>query len=263
MRCRASMTSKCNTLLELIRLKCMTLDLARIRSAVVDGGYFSAIEYVPQTGSTNTDLLARDDVRSGTVLLTDEQLAGKGRLGRTWTAPCGTQAILSVALHTSSLTRLGVLPLAAGLAITDTIPGTVLKWPNDVHLNAKKLAGILCEAGSSVVIGMGINVSLTQEELPIAAATSLELEGQPTERTDLIVALLRNLSRRIDQWEHDDPQLMADYRAVCSSIGKRVRLEAPGGDVEGTVDGVTESGQITIDGASYSAGDVTHLRLVD
>ena len=241
----------------------MTLDLSRIRSALVDAGYFTAVDYVEQTGSTNTDLLERDDVASGTVLLADEQVAGKGRLGRAWSSPKGAQAILSVALQPESVDRLVVLPLAAGLAVTDTIPGAVLKWPNDVHLNGKKLVGILCEAGSRVVIGMGINVTLSKEQLPIAAATSLALEGRDTDRTELIIGVLRNLRRRIDQWEHNDPQLMVDYREVCSSIGKRVRLEAPGGDIHGTVDGVTETGQITIDGVSYSAGDVTHLRVVD
>ena len=90
----------------------MTLDLSRIRSALVDAGYFTAVDYVEQTGSTNTDLLERDDVASGTVLLADEQVAGKGRLGRAWSSPKGAQAILSVALQPESVDRLGVLPVS-------------------------------------------------------------------------------------------------------------------------------------------------------
>ena len=110
---------------------------------------------------------------------------------------------------------------------------------------------------------MGINVTLTREELPIEAATSLALEGLETDRTQLAVTVLKNLRRRITQWEQQDPQLMADYRKVCSSIGQEVRLEAPTGDVIGTVEGVADDGRINVGGEYYSAGDVIHLRPAD
>ena len=209
-----------------------------------------------------------------------------------------------------SLDHLGTLPLAAGLAVTDSVDGAVLKWPNDVHIDGKKLCGILAEAGpvgeafksapktevskaevakaevskaevnkaeinktevapktqaanppsARVVVGMGINVTLTREELPIEAATSLALEGRDTDRTELAITVLKNLRRRITQWERQDPQLMSDYRKVCSSIGQEVRLEAPTGDVTGTVEGVADDGRINVGGEYYSAGDVIHLR---
>ncbi|HZK31485.1 MAG TPA: biotin--protein ligase, partial [Corynebacterium sp.] len=92
-------------------------------------------------------------------------------------------------------------------------------------------------------------------------ATSLALEGIDLTREELTVQVLTALHRRLSQWEADDPQLMADYRAVCSSIGQRVRLETPTGDVEGTVTAVAEDGRIIIDGEAFAAGDVTHLRL--
>ena len=114
-----------------------------------------------------------------------------------------------------------------------------------------------------VVVGMGINVTLTREELPIEAATSLALEGLDTDRTELAITVLKNLRRRITQWEQQDPQLMADYRKVCSSIGQEVRLEAPTGDVIGTVEGVADDGRINVGGEYYSAGDVIHLRPAD
>ena len=158
--------------------------------------------------------------------------------------------------------------------MTDSIEGTVLKWPNDVHIDGNKLCGILAEAGpvgqafkaapkteltkvevgkaevnkaevnkaevnkaevnkavgsaapsARVVVGMGINVTLTREDLPIEKATSLELEGRDTDRTELAITVLKNLRRRIAQWENQDPQLLRDYRAVCSSLGQEVRLE--------------------------------------
>ena len=121
------------------------LDLERIRTALADD--FTTIDFVEKTGSTNTDLMQATNVADGTVLLADEQLSGKGRLGRSWTAPAGSQVIFSVLLLPESLDHLGTLPLAAGLAVTDSIEGTVLKWPNDVHIDGNKLCGILAEAG--------------------------------------------------------------------------------------------------------------------
>ena len=284
------------------------LDLDRIREALKDD--FAVIDYTESTGSTNTDLMQADKVADGTVLLTNEQVSGKGRLGRHWVSPAGSQLIFSALILPDSLDHLGTLPLAAGLAVTDSVEGAVLKWPNDVHIDGKKLCGILAEAGpvgeafksapktevskaevskaevskaeinkaevskaevapktqaanppsARVVVGMGINVTLTREELPIEAATSLALEGRDTDRTALAITVLKNLRRRITQWEQQEPQLMADYRTVCSSIGQEVRLEAPAGDVTGTVEGVADDGRINVGGEYYSAGDVIHLR---
>ena len=276
------------------------LDIERIRTALADD--FAVVDYVEQTGSTNTDLMQAENVADGTVLLTNEQVSGKGRLGRTWVSPAGSQLILSVLILPETLEHLGTLPLASGLAVTDTVEGSVLKWPNDVHIDGNKLCGILAEAGpvgaafksapktefnkaevnktevnkaevapkteagdtpsARVVVGMGLNVTLTREQLPIEKATSLALEGRDTDRTELAIALLKNLRRRITQWENQDPQLMADYRKVCSTIGQEVRLEAPTGDVVGVVEGIADDGRINVGGEYYSAGDVTHLRPV-
>ena len=111
------------------------------------------------------------------------------------------------------------------------------------------------EAGATlsarVVVGMGLNVTLTREQLPIEKATSLALEGRDTDRTELAIALLKNLRRRITQWENQDPQLMADYRKVCSTIGQEVRLEAPTGDVVGVVESIADDGRINVGGEYY------------
>ncbi|APT93124.1 biotin--protein ligase [Corynebacterium phocae] len=287
-----------------------TLDIERIRTELA--GLWAQVRYVEETGSTNTDLMQATDVADATVLITNSQTAGKGRLGRSWVAPAGSQVTFSVLILPDSLEHLGTLPLAAGLAIMDSIPGTVLKWPNDVLLGGKKLSGVLAEAGpvgsafkspefkageltktevtkaevtktevtkaevtktelapktqaagspsARVVVGMGINVTLDAGELPVPTATSLKIAGIDTDRTEVAIAVLRNLRTRFDQWESQDPQLMRDYRQVCSSIGMNVRLEAPGGDIHGTVEGVAEDGRINVGGQYYSAGDVIHLR---
>lgn len=285
-----------------------TYDIERIRTELA--GLYADVQFVEETGSTNTTLMQATDVKDGTVLLADAQSAGKGRLGRVWSSPKGSQVIFSLLLLPHSLDHLGTLPLAAGLAVTDAIPGTVLKWPNDVLINGKKLVGILAEAGpvgsafkspefkagefnkaefnkaeinkteinkaevapkmqespapsARVVVGMGINVSLTAEELPVPTATSLVLEGQEDDRTQVAIDVLTALRHRIAQWESQDPQLLVDYRKVCSSIGLEVRLEAPTGDVVGTVEGVGDDGRIKVGGEYYSAGDVIHLRPVN
>ncbi|MGO3061059.1 biotin--[acetyl-CoA-carboxylase] ligase [Corynebacterium casei] len=258
------------------------LDLARIRTDLVESGLYSAVDHTAQTGSTNTDLMQAEVVQDRAVLLADEQVSGKGRLGRVWSAPAKTQIIQSVVLLPRSLDHLGTLPLAAGLAVTDIVEGAQLKWPNDVQIEGKKLCGILAEAGpvggaasgkggsfgaasagepaARVVLGLGLNVSLSKEQLPIENATSLALEGQETDRTELTIALLTALHKRLKQWVNQDPELMKDYRKVSSSIGMSVRLEAPTGDIYGEVLGVADDGRINVGGQYYSAGDVVHLR---
>lgn len=238
------------------------MDISAVRDAL--GADYARVDYIDETGSTNTDLLADASAPDRSLLLAGHQTAGKGRLGRTWTAPAGAQLIFSTLLVDPDLSRIGTVTLAAGLAVTDAIDGAVLKWPNDVLIDGRKLAGILAEmsGGNRVVIGVGINHELTRDELPVAHATSLVLEGIDRARVDLAIDVLRALRRRLDQWEDGDPALLDDYRERCSSIGEKVRLEAPTGDIVGTVDEVADDGRILIDGEAYSAGDVTHLRRV-
>ncbi|MEX3517785.1 biotin--[acetyl-CoA-carboxylase] ligase [Corynebacterium camporealensis] len=236
------------------------LDIAHLRHALALE--FPRIDHVRETGSTNADLLNDAAPLNRAVLFADVQTSARGRLGRSWSAPADAQLITSVILLPESVEHLGTLPLAAGLAVTDTVDGAVLKWPNDVLYDGKKLCGILAErAGDGrIVLGIGLNVSLTREQLPVSHATSLLLEGHSTDRTVVAESLLRNLSTRLDQWESQSPELLDDYRAVCSTLGQQVRLEAPGGDIVGRADGIGEDGSINVGGKFYYAGDITHLR---
>lgn len=232
---------------------------------------YSRITWVEHTGSTNADLLADTTAPSWTALLAGHQSAARGRLGRPWSAPAGTQLILSVLLHPepADLERLGTLPLAAGLAVTDVVAPAGLKWPNDVLIDDRKLCGILAEATGlpghpRIVIGIGLNVSLTRAQLPVPHATSLALEGIDTTVEDTAVDLLTALHHRLHQWRDHHPQLMGDYRRACTSLGQRVRVELPAGDLIGDVTGITDDGRITVRAGGQehhlSAGDVTHLR---
>lgn len=239
---------------------------------------YARVDYTDDTGSTNADLLADPSAPAWSVLLAGHQSAGRGRLGRPWSAPAGTQLILSVLLRpdAAALERLGTIPLATGLALTDVVAPAGLKWPNDVLIDGRKLCGILAEAAGlpdepRVVIGLGLNALLAREQLPVPHATSLALEGlipADADLSELAVEVLTALRRRLGQWETGDPELMADYRRACTSIGQHVRVELPTGDLHGDVRGVADDGRIIVAGADgrehlLAAGDVTHLRRSD
>lgn len=159
----------------------------------------------------STQRLLADDAPEGAVAAADEQTAGRGRLGRDWVAPPGSSVLASVALRPDVPTaRLPELSLVAGRAcaqaiaeVAEVIPQT--KWPNDVLIGSRKVAGILAEAREGhVVLGIGINIHQSADELPRRAqypATSLLLEtGRRIPRADLLASLLDQLEREYDAW---------------------------------------------------------------
>jgi BirA family biotin operon repressor/biotin-[acetyl-CoA-carboxylase] ligase len=233
---------------------------------------------VLRTSSTNADLTAGGHPH-GTVLTTEEQLAGRGRSGRDWSCPFGAGLMFSILLRLPQVPaeRRGWTGAVLGLAIVSAMRrvGGVradLKWPNDVLIDGRKCAGILGEvADGAVVIGAGINVSLRPGELPRADATSLLLAGGAVDRERLLAAVLDEFGLLLDRWtaaagDVDASGLRADYRAACGTIGARVRLQLPGGgQVVGQAMDVAVDGSLVIADAfgvrsSYSAADVVHLR---
>ena len=147
-----------------------------------------AILETASTRSTNADVAqaARDGAPEGTVHVTEDQTGGRGRLDREWVAPKGSGLAASVLLRPTSvpLHRWGWLPLLTGVAVADAVADlgirAKLKWPNDVEVDGRKLAGILVEAvstpdGMAAVVGVGLNVAMTAEQLPVPHATSLAL----------------------------------------------------------------------------------------
>jgi len=251
------------------------LDLEVLRSAVSGTGW-RRVDVVEQTGSTNADLIARagagEDI-SGAVLLAEFQSAGRGRHGRSWSAPAGSQISMSVGVGTSGVAPAlwGWLPLLTGLAVAHTVRDlgihAGLKWPNDVLVGTGKLAGILAEVTApTIVVGLGLNVSLTADELPDPNAVSLRMLGRDADRTALTLSLLAALSDRLDQWRAANVgALAADYRSLSTTIGTRVRATLPGdSEIVGFATGIDDSGRLLIDEAgtvvTVSAGDITHLR---
>ncbi|WP_246858140.1 MULTISPECIES: biotin--[acetyl-CoA-carboxylase] ligase [unclassified Corynebacterium] len=244
-------------------------------------GPFSTIYHSDSTGSTNTDLVAaaRAGAPAWSVHITEHQQAGRGRMGRKFQAPPSALLAFSVLIRPpqSALNRLGTLSLAAGLALVDVLEsheGIGLKWPNDLVCNTKKLSGILAEAvdlgdNPAIVIGVGLNVDLREDELPVAHASSLYLEGIQCDRTELAVHVLRSFYRRIRQWEDNAPELIDDYRKVCVTLGQEVRAILPGEkELLGRAVAVTDQGHLLIEdqaGVTHemSVGDIIHLRQKD
>jgi BirA family transcriptional regulator, biotin operon repressor / biotin---[acetyl-CoA-carboxylase] ligase len=262
------------------------LDAPALRDGLVGPGLpWRQLDVVDETGSTNADLLARCaagvDI-DGSVLVAEYQSAGRGRQGRQWSAPPRAQIAMSVGVGASSVPQSGWgwLPLATGVAVVDAVRGIAgveagLKWPNDVLVGDGKLAGILTEVAAPqpvIVVGLGLNVTLTIAEAPDPAATSLLMLGSPaTDRNVLATRILRELALRIERWRAAggaDPALVADYQRYSLTLGSRVRATLPGDrQVVGVAQSVDELGRLHIDmgekTVTISAGDITHLRPVD
>ncbi len=216
------------------------------------------------------------------MLAAEEQTTGRGRLDRTWATPARTGLAVSVLLRPDPVppARWSWLPLLTGLAVVTALRRVAevpaqLKWPNDVLVGERKLAGILAErvAGDhgAVVIGLGLNVSLPAEELPVPTATSLAVEGAATtDRDPLLRAVLRELGTRYANWRAAGGDVDADgtrtaYVCACATLGRRVRVHLPGGGVlEGEAVDVDPEGRLVIDAAegtrAVGAGDIVHVR---
>ena len=138
-----------------------------------------------------------------------------------------------------------------------------LKWPNDLIINEKKCAGIIAQTtNEGIVIGIGLNVSMTPNELPVSTATSLAIEGSTiTDRNLLLSHLLNTFAELFEAWE-EGSELLDEYASASSTIGKKVRIELPGGEnLEATVARISHTGELVLDdGRHVSAGDVIHLR---
>jgi len=240
------------------------------------------IEAVDETGSTNLDLLqaAAAGAPEGEVRVAHFQNGGRGRLDRSWSSPPGAGLTFSVLLRPAVATQTwGWMPLLAGVALARTIGDEArLKWPNDVLLGdqPRKVAGILVQSGAgAAVVGIGLNVTTSIEELPVPTATSLSIEGLATssDRENLLGEFLRTFDGLYRAWQAasgdaESSGLAAAYRSLCATIGQRVSVQQPAGELIGDAIGVDAEGQLLViasDGGepvAVAAGDVTHLRAI-
>ncbi|HYH48941.1 MAG TPA: biotin--[acetyl-CoA-carboxylase] ligase [Acidimicrobiia bacterium] len=231
--------------------------------------------------STNTALVeeARAGAPEGLVLVADHQTAGRGRLGRTWSAEPGTALLVSVLLRPPlPVDELPLVLMAAGLAACDGVASAAgfrprLKWPNDLVVDDRKLAGLLSEAagagGPAVILGLGINVSAGAypKELSGEAVSCEEVASRPVDRSELLVAFLTGLEARYSAvLGGKRGETLSAYRADSATLGRRVRVQLTGGDaLEGQAGGLANDGRlVVIDDAGTEhlvhVGDVKHLR---
>jgi BirA family biotin operon repressor/biotin-[acetyl-CoA-carboxylase] ligase len=260
---------------------------ALVARLVAPAGPLARLDVVARTGSTNADLIAAAGAGAPdrSVLVAELQETGRGRLDRRWTSPPGAGLTFSVLLRPTGVPgeRLGWLPLLAGLSLLRTVRAltsvdAALKWPNDLLVGPRgaKCAGLLAEvgAGGAVVLGIGLNVATTAQDLPEGVnATSLAAEGAEVDRAELLVELVRRLLADEARWraaggDPDASGLRDDYRAGCATIGSPVRIEQPGGvSTVATAVDVDADGRLVVvgpdgDTRAVAAGDIVHLRAI-
>jgi BirA family biotin operon repressor/biotin-[acetyl-CoA-carboxylase] ligase len=259
------------------------------------------LDVVDSTGSTNADLLRSASVDPAawpdlSVLTAEYQTAARGRLDRHWEAPPLSAISVSVVLRPANAEGRPLptqsyswLSLIAALALRETLLETAgipaeLKWPNDVLVRGKKIAGILAQLGPMVdgsvppvILGTGLNVTLTASELPVPTATSVVLEGARTaDRTELLKSYLSHFSVLYRSFCNADgdpaaglaggASLHKRVEAVMATLGKQVRAQLPGDhEIIGHASRLDEYGSLLVvdkDAREHvvTAGDVVHLR---
>lgn len=250
------------------------------RALVRPGALWTGVTVVDSTGSTNADLarLAGEGAPEGTVLVAEEQVSGRGRLGRTWTVPARAGLTFSVLLRPSvPVSVYGWLPLLFGVAAASAVRRLAevdvrLKWPNDLLIGERKLAGVLAErVEGGVVVGIGLNVLLRDDELPVGTATSLAVEKAAClDRDPLLRAVLREIATHYHEWSEaggdaEASGLRSAYLASSATVGRDVRVQLPGDSaLTGRAVGIDMAGHLRVsaDDRVYtlSAGDVVHVR---
>jgi BirA family transcriptional regulator, biotin operon repressor / biotin---[acetyl-CoA-carboxylase] ligase len=253
----------------------VTFDLQSVHRLLRTRRLGRELVYLAVTGSTMD--IAREQARAGVpegyAVMAEEQTAGRGRLGRVWVAPPGVNLSVSVLLRPTpgQMKRLGmIVPLAVADAVT-TVSGleSVLKWPNDVRINGRKLCGILIEAAmlgdapSFAVAGIGLNVNLDAAAHPeiAAIATSIATElGRPVSREHTLAALLNALERHYDRGDVD--ALRREWRSRLETLGQEVAVTFAGHTERGVAEDVNEDGSLLLrlpDGRlrTFPAGEVT------
>lgn len=240
-----------------------------------------AIEYLPEVNSTNDRLLASAaaGAQHGSACVTDLQLAGHGRLGRSWWAPAGEGLLFSVLLRPAiPLEHAGRLTMSMGLAAAAGVEETTgirlgLKWPNDLMLSDKKVGGMLAQVNTQgsewfAVLGLGINVDVDFSSAPPElreSATSLAgVAERPPDRPNMLAAILNHLESYVDSLEAGN-DLASAWAARLDTLGREVQAHLLNDTVRGVAEGVSPEGALLIrtrEGVLFAvwSGDVVHLR---
>jgi BirA family transcriptional regulator, biotin operon repressor / biotin---[acetyl-CoA-carboxylase] ligase len=241
-----------------------------------------SLELLAESPSTNQ--VAADRARAGApdglLVVADHQTAGRGRLDRTWETPAGAAVTFSLVLRpTVPASSWPWLPLLTGHTVGKALAAfgydTRLKWPNDILIDGRKVAGILVEridtdTGPAAVVGVGINVSTSADELPVPHATSLAVahaDYTPT-REGVLLGVVAAVREGYDAWQAGGAEaaarLASSYVAHCATVGQDVRVDLPGGTaIAGRAVDVDPDGRLVVETAGgvekVGAGDVVHV----
>lgn len=243
------------------------------------------VQVVETTDSTNADVVAAVTSDPAgwphlSLLITDDQRAGRGRLDRTWTAPAGTALAVSVVVDAGRIPMAarGWIPLAAGAAMTRAVNARLsghgskaeLKWPNDVLVDGAKICGILAEAVpgtlDTVVVGSGVNTRMTRADLPVSTATSFAAIGIEVDEDRLLADYLEALAGFLSHLsEGDIAHVHRDIEKLCATVGREVSVSLPDGTtVQGRAERLDEEGRLVVESGTIqtvvSAGDIVHVR---
>ena len=243
----------------------------------------SRFEAIDESASTNAALRALSSDAAAwphlSVLLTENQTAGRGRLDRSWVTPAGSALAISVLLRDlpPSPELTGWIPLIAGVAMSQAVAAQLpehevaVKWPNDVLVDGRKISGILAEStGAAVIVGAGVNTAMTEQQLPVPTATSFAVLDERADADLLVAAYVRRLDDLLSSlaaWGDASRSGVHDaVSAQCASLGREVDVSLPDGTVlHGTALRLESDGRLCVrsDGIEHliAAGDVVHARL--
>lgn len=239
------------------------------------------MKLLPAAESTNA--VAAQDPVPRTVVVADHQTAGRGRLDRSWETPPGTALTFSAVVDPDLDDEdWPLLPLATALAVAEGVRRAAdvdprLKWPNDLLLISDdgsgteahgKFAGILLERIANpedpdrplAVIGVGINVAMSREQLPVPTATSLAIAGAHVHRTAVFHEVVRSLAHVLNRLSEDPGSVLEQYRGACTTLDRHVEVHLPDGSVfTGVAEDLDAHGRLVVDGNAVGAGDVVHV----
>ncbi len=248
-------------------MKRSTLDGEKLTSAFADG--YWRVKTFSEVDSTQ-DVIRLSQPRHGDVVTADFQSKGRGRLDRSFESVPDAGLLFSLFVEPKvEREKWGVLPLLVGMSVAQTLNDQAgsatfqTKWPNDVLAAGGKIAGILCESfNSGVIVGIGINVNTSRENLPVSTASSMYLElGVELERTEILIGILRNLKNTFASW-NEGQDLISAYKSSNATLGQNVRVMLPDGEeLYSQAVNVGSDGALELaNGERVTVGDVVHLR---
>ena len=253
-----------------------SLDESKISSllSASNAAPYWRVRVISETSSTQDEIkaqLASNSGSHGDCVVTEFQSAGRGRLDRSFGSPAAVALLFSFYVVPQRSDAHGWIPLIAGMSVAQSLNDVSAsteysnKWPNDVISLSGKVSGVLCEKyGEGIIVGIGINVSTQEEELPVDTASSIFItSGMEVDRNEVLPIVLTNFRELFAMWE-SGTDLKPRYRALCSTIGQNVLISLPGGaSLEGRAINIGPQGELILEsGDRISAGDITHLRSI-